>query len=275
MACHYPDLGSASDWLTQTSHALWPFRNTTQIWVVTLHQYGISALVFQTSFRGETVGGVAKCRLFSQAINVLVLLCLVSSHLSWSSSPLSPELSKNVFPVKLLTLSYQFWPERFPYRIFTKCTGFEICKKSQNQNFFWTFSQTEMTHFPTLSYTSISKREFLPFHLPKAEIDSPFRVKPFRIGHFWGYPLGMCSGVKDSQWWKTTACQLLSSHKVKTNGKIIWKQDFLISSNVRTRMLFTQLFVQSLCYFTVWRISWSMEVYCVLFSGRRLRQRWF
>jgi len=41
---HYPDLGT-----------------------VTRHQYGISALVFQTSFRGETSGGVAKCRLFSQA----------------------------------------------------------------------------------------------------------------------------------------------------------------------------------------------------------------
>ena len=37
-----------------------------QIWVVTRHQYGISALVFQTSFRGETSGGVAKCpRVFS------------------------------------------------------------------------------------------------------------------------------------------------------------------------------------------------------------------
>ena len=154
---------------------------------------------FQTSFRGETVGGVAKCRLFSQAINVLhilVLLCLVSSHLSWSSSPLSLELSKNVFPVKLLTLSYQFWPERFPYRILTKCTGFEICKKSQNQNFFSTFSQTEMTHFPTLSYTSISKRECLPFYLPKAEIGSPFRVKPFCIGHFWGYPRGCVQALK-------------------------------------------------------------------------------
>ena len=46
MTCHYPDLGSASDWLKQTSHALCPFRNTTQIWVVTRHQYGISALVF-------------------------------------------------------------------------------------------------------------------------------------------------------------------------------------------------------------------------------------
>ena len=29
------------------------------------HQYGISALVSQTSFCGETSGGVAKCRLFS------------------------------------------------------------------------------------------------------------------------------------------------------------------------------------------------------------------
>ena len=33
------------------------------------HQYGISALVAQTSFRRETSGGVAKYRLFSQATN--------------------------------------------------------------------------------------------------------------------------------------------------------------------------------------------------------------
>ena len=42
-------------------------RSTTQIWVVTRHQYGISAHVSQMSFRGETRGGIAKCRLFSQA----------------------------------------------------------------------------------------------------------------------------------------------------------------------------------------------------------------
>ena len=40
-----------------------------RIWVVTRHQYGISALVSQTSFRGETSGDVAICRLFSQAIH--------------------------------------------------------------------------------------------------------------------------------------------------------------------------------------------------------------
>ena len=46
-------------------------------WVVT-HQYGISVLVSQTSFHGETVGGVAKCHLFSQATvmaeNLVILL---------------------------------------------------------------------------------------------------------------------------------------------------------------------------------------------------------
>ena len=36
----------------------------TQIWVVTRLQYGISALVSQTLFRAESIGGVEKCRLF-------------------------------------------------------------------------------------------------------------------------------------------------------------------------------------------------------------------
>ena len=36
---------------------------------MTRHQYGISALVSQTSFGGETSNSVAKCRLFSQAIS--------------------------------------------------------------------------------------------------------------------------------------------------------------------------------------------------------------
>ena len=67
MTAHYPDLGCASDWLNQISHTAQPIRSTTQIWVVMCHQYGISALVSQTSFGGETSGSVAKCQLFSQA----------------------------------------------------------------------------------------------------------------------------------------------------------------------------------------------------------------
>ena len=68
MTCHHTELGSASNWSYHVGNLLQAFRSTTQIWVVTRHQYGISALVSQTSFRGETSGGVEKCRLFSQAI---------------------------------------------------------------------------------------------------------------------------------------------------------------------------------------------------------------
>ena len=63
MTCHYPDLGSASDWSCRVRNLIKPIRSTTQIWVVTRHQYGIS-LVSQTSFGGKTTGSVAKCRLF-------------------------------------------------------------------------------------------------------------------------------------------------------------------------------------------------------------------
>ena len=38
MTCHYPDLGSTSDWLKQISLEAWPIRSTTQIKVVTSHQ---------------------------------------------------------------------------------------------------------------------------------------------------------------------------------------------------------------------------------------------
>ena len=68
MTHHYPDLGSASDWLNQISYPARPIRSTTQIWVVTRYQYGISAFGSQTSFDRETSGSVAKCWLFSQAI---------------------------------------------------------------------------------------------------------------------------------------------------------------------------------------------------------------
>ena len=42
-------------------------QKTTQMLVVTRYQYGIHALVPETSFRTETSGGVAKCWLNSEA----------------------------------------------------------------------------------------------------------------------------------------------------------------------------------------------------------------
>ena len=78
----YPHLGSASYWLNQISHAARPIRGNTKIGVVTRHQYGISALVSQTSFGGKTSGSVAKCRQFAQA-NVQYLRGFLSMHTCW------------------------------------------------------------------------------------------------------------------------------------------------------------------------------------------------
>ena len=57
---------------------------------MTRHQYGISALVSQTSFGGETRGSIAKFQLFSQASSLYNNLDSESSpdHLQSSTSPL-------------------------------------------------------------------------------------------------------------------------------------------------------------------------------------------
>ena len=61
MMCNYPDLGGASDWSCHVGNLLQPIRSTTRIWMVTHHQYGISALVSQTSHHRGTSGGIVKC----------------------------------------------------------------------------------------------------------------------------------------------------------------------------------------------------------------------
>ena len=58
MKCHHLDLDGASDWLKQISHAARSIKSTTQLFVVTRHQYRIFAHVSQTSFRGKTSGGL-------------------------------------------------------------------------------------------------------------------------------------------------------------------------------------------------------------------------
>ena len=76
MTSHYPDLVSASDWSYWVGVLIQLIKSTTQIqiWVVTRHQYGISALVSQTSFGGKTSGSVAKYRPFSQATPLIVCI---------------------------------------------------------------------------------------------------------------------------------------------------------------------------------------------------------
>ena len=70
MTPDYPDLDSASDFVEANFQ---PIRRTIQIWLVSRHHYRISTLVSQTSFRGKTSRGIAKCGLFSQAKHYLVM----------------------------------------------------------------------------------------------------------------------------------------------------------------------------------------------------------
>ena len=67
MMCYYANMGRASDWLKEISQGPQPFKSTTQIWVVTCHQYGISVQSAQTSFHKETRGRMANCQLISHA----------------------------------------------------------------------------------------------------------------------------------------------------------------------------------------------------------------
>ena len=69
-------------------------RSTTQIWVLTRHQYGISGLVSQTSFRTESRGGIAKCRLFSKA---RILRFFLKKRLEWTSL----RLLRTILPIKV------------------------------------------------------------------------------------------------------------------------------------------------------------------------------
>ena len=95
----------SSDWLKQISHVARPIKSTTQIFVVTRHRNGISALVLRRHLKGETSDGVVKCRLFSQA--GLKLLNSVGEsnemnqdHQKWSCSCLKQGSKINDFCFK-------------------------------------------------------------------------------------------------------------------------------------------------------------------------------
>ena len=54
--CFTIHLGDASDWSYSVGNLLQSIRSTTKIWVVTWHQYEISAFFSHMSFHGETRG---------------------------------------------------------------------------------------------------------------------------------------------------------------------------------------------------------------------------
>ena len=68
---HYQDMGSFSDCSCRVGNLIQPVRSTTQIWVVTRHQYGISSLVSHTSFGEETSGSVFSGYLMFRSLEIL------------------------------------------------------------------------------------------------------------------------------------------------------------------------------------------------------------
>ena len=60
----YSDLDRAAELSCRLGNLIQPIRSTIQIWVVTSHQYGISALVSQTSFGGKPVAVSPSVRCF-------------------------------------------------------------------------------------------------------------------------------------------------------------------------------------------------------------------
>ena len=80
MTCHYPDLDSTSDWLKQISLAALPIENTSQIWVVTHHQYGTSpGLFLRRHFAGKPLVVPRNVSSFLRLVN---LYCPKVKHLS-------------------------------------------------------------------------------------------------------------------------------------------------------------------------------------------------
>ena len=94
-----------------------PSKSTTQIWVVRRHQYGISALVSQTSFGGKTSSGsVAKCWLFSQANHQLSSRWYVAAQPGNTNrfvSLILCEQSKNIEWLRVNEVPGQFFSQKF------------------------------------------------------------------------------------------------------------------------------------------------------------------
>ena len=95
MTHHYPDLTSACDWLNQISHAAWPIKSTTQIWVVIHHQCGISALISQMSFgrpgKPVVVSPNVGCflrLLFVQPVSIIAKFNISTTRFHWAGGML-------------------------------------------------------------------------------------------------------------------------------------------------------------------------------------------
>ena len=97
MTCHYPDLGSDSDWLCRYGNLLQPIRCSNKILAVRRQRYWIFALVTQKSFRGKPVERHEMSAVFSSYQETFVwLLFFFSDQLRFvGNCPPTPPLSQH------------------------------------------------------------------------------------------------------------------------------------------------------------------------------------
>ena len=102
-----------SDWSCREGNLLQPIKSTAQIWIVTRHQYGISALIPQTLFAGEPVVALRNVGRFLRLVKassphaISLLVQLVSRF------PISARcryISRNNCVVSCYTLAVVCWP---------------------------------------------------------------------------------------------------------------------------------------------------------------------
>ena len=106
MTRHFPELGSVSDWLNQISHATRPIRRTTQIWVVTCHQYEISTLVSRTSFGGSPSPVKEKPLTISFHHNIIINRFFVHHVFVWLVLDIRSSLDKHSSVQDMSTLDF-------------------------------------------------------------------------------------------------------------------------------------------------------------------------
>ena len=109
---------------------------------MTRHQYGISALVSQTSFSGETSRVIAKCRLFSEATSRPWTVFFLSLE------PLATSEKVKLCIKKLMVQKRKDWasalvPRAFPSHAFSRSTVTK--KKNKRLLSVYSFLKTDFT----------------------------------------------------------------------------------------------------------------------------------
>ena len=121
-------------WLVVPRRKITSINQKHLIWVVTCHQYGISGLVSQTSFRRNTNGGNVKCWLFSQ-VTTNLNVCVVSPFVQhpfhqWAVQNLKGRL-QFCWPIVLSTSLLPLHPEH--WRFYPLLKSIHPCPRHHNQ----------------------------------------------------------------------------------------------------------------------------------------------